>query len=188
MAPFVDGSVEGLRRNEVGRLVPTKVTPSCRRFLYILRRPRQLEQLFALQQHEKRKQRKASARWRRSMGCARLFLSHAAEARGQIARSMAMVCGNLVIDYREPCGFMRMPRLTIHMFVLSMDREGHIIWPVDFEPRTKAALRKQARALFSIMLDSPGSYPVDESWRPALTNASDGSLELRPRRRMVPAA
>ena len=60
---------------------------------------------------------------------------------------------------------------------------------VDFEPRTKAALRKQARALLSIMLDSPGSYPVDESWRPALTNASDGSLELRPpTRRMVPAA
>ena len=99
-----------------------------------------------------------------------------------------MVCGNLVIDYCEPCGFMRMPRLTIHMFVLSMDRHGHIIWPVDFEPRTKAALRKQARALLSVMLDCPGSYPVDESWRPALTKASDGSLELRPPRRMVPAA
>ena len=122
------------------------------------------------------------------MGCARLYLSQAGEKRGQLARVMAMVCGNLVIDYREPTGFRRMPRLMIRMFVLSMDRQGHIIWPVDFEPRTKAALRKQARAMLSIMLDQPESYPVDDSWRPALTQASDARLELRPPRRVVPAA
>ena len=181
MSPLLEGSVEGLERDSVGRLVPTKETAAMKKYQYVVRKGSQLDKLFGLQHFEKR-HGKASARWRRSLGCARLYLSRVAEARGQIASVMAMVCGNVVIDYREPRGLKSMPRLTVRMFVLSMDRQGHIVWPIDFEVRTKAALRKQARALLSVMLDDPKTYPVDSSWKPALTQASDSRLELQPRR------
>ena len=92
-------------------------------------------------------------RWKRSLGCARLFLAAAQEARGLKASLMAMVCGNVVIELRAPKAFKAMPRLTINFFVLSMDAHGHIVWPVDFAARTKAALRKQARTLLKRMLD-----------------------------------
>ena len=188
MSPLEDGSVGGLERDHVGRLVPTSETPAMKKYQYVIRRGSQHDKVFALQQHETQGTRRSNARWRRSMGCARLHLSHAAEARGHLAQVMAMICGNVVVDYKEPRGLKRMPRLTLRLIVLSMDREGHIIWPVDFEARTKAALRKQARALLQIMLGSPESYPVtDATWQAALTEASESRLQLRPPRRMIAA-
>ena len=163
LACLPDGSVEGLERDYAGRLVPTSTTGTMRKFNYTIRRATQLDKLFALQHYDKPQGKQGGSRWRRSVGSARLFLSQAAARRGQMASVMAMVCGNLVIDFREPKAFARMPRLTLRMFVLSMDSQGHIVWPVDFEPRTKAALRKQARALVSIMLESPESYPMQAS-------------------------
>ena len=177
MKPLEDGAVEGLVRDAQGRLLPTSSTGAMMRYRYIIRRGSQLDSFFALQEHEQQKKRRKSARWRRSQGCARLYLSHKAEARGQVAHVMAMVCGNVIIDFREPRGLKSMPRLSIYMFVMSMDRQGHIIWPVDFEARTKAALRKQARILLQKMLAEPKLYPVDSSWQPALSQASDSRLE-----------
>ena len=189
MSPLEDGSVEGLQRDHMGRLVPTKETPSMKRYQYVIRRGSLHDKLFSLQDFEVQKN-KRNKRWRRSTGCARLYLSQAAERRGQVAHVMAMVCGNMIIDFREPRGLQRIPRLTLRLFVLSMDRSGHIVWPVDFEPRTKAALRKQARILLEKMLASPQTYPVDSSWEAALTQGSDSRLELRPPRMVAagPAA
>ena len=188
MQPLLEGSAENVERDSSGNLRPTKQTGAMRTYKYVVRRGSLHDKIFALQDFEKRGPRPTKARWRRSYGCARLFLSHAAERRGQVANVMAMVCGNVVYEYREPTALRRMPRLLIHMFVLSMDRQGHIVWPVDFEVRTKAALRKQARALLSKMMESPHLYPVDKSWAPALTQGTDSRLELMPRRAAPQAA
>ena len=54
-----------------------------------------------------------------------------------------MVCGNVIVQLKEPKGKDRMPTLTITFFVLSVDKTGHIVWPTEFEPPAKAALRMQ---------------------------------------------
>ena len=188
MAPLENGSVEGLQRDLFGQLVPTSKTASTRKYQYVIKRGSQHDKLFNMGEHEKRGQRKKAARWRRCVGCARLFLSHSGESRGHTASVMAMICGNVIIDYRESATYERMPRLIIRFFVLSMDKEGHIIWPVDFVPRTKAALRKQARTLLGTMLESPKKFPIDaSSWKMAFEQATESRLQLRPPK-MVRAA
>ena len=62
----------------------------------------------------------------------------------------------------------RGPTLTLTFFVLTMDKTGHIVWPTNFEARTRAALRMQARALLQRMIDDPLN-PVDSTMAPALT-------------------
>ena len=186
LAGFADGELEGLERDVGGRLKTTSRTASLLRYKYIINRGSLLDKFFSLDEVDKllhtRGPRLAQGRrWKRSLGCARLFLAAAQEARGLKASVMAMVCGNVVIELRAPKAFKAMPRLTINFFVLSMDAHGHIVWPVDFAARTKAALRKQARTLLKRMLDDD-SYPVDPSMSEALTAASDSRLHLQPPR------
>ena len=177
MAPLMDGDTQGLQRDDQGRLVPTKVTNQLRYYSYILRRGSLVDKFFALDVHEKPLAGLGKKAWRRCLGSARLHIGGAAQRRGMLASVMACVCGNVVIEFREPKGLRSMPRLTIKFFVLSMDAQGNIIWPVDFDTRSKAALRKQARALLERMLADP-QYPVGKLMRPALTNMSTNDSRL----------
>ena len=71
------------------------------------------------------------------------------------AKSMHL---SLHLDANLHCvdpGQERMPTMTLTFFVLSMDKTGHIIWPTNFEAKTRAALRLQARALLQKMMDDP---------------------------------
>ena len=70
-------------------------------------------------------------------------------------QSISMVCGNVVLELKEPVKLERMPTMTLTFFVLSMDKKGHIVWPTNFDARTRAALRLQARALLQKMIDDP---------------------------------
>lgn len=175
--------VKGLNRTEVaGRLIPTKQTKNLRRYEYVINKGSALNKFFNLESADRRPEGRSKALWRRSLGCGRLFLGAAAEKRGQKALQIAMVCGNCVIQLLEPTGFRAIPRLTIRMFVLSMDQTGHIIWPVDFAAKTRAALRKQLRHLVAEMLEQQDMYPISEEFRQGLTNApGDSILQLVPR-------
>jgi len=110
----------------------------------------------------------APALLKRGAGAARARLSGAEQRRGGVPQTISMVCGNVTIELKESVMQERMPTLTLTFFVLSMDKTGHIVWPTNFEARTRAALRMQARALLQKMIDDPHN-PVDSTMAPALT-------------------
>ena len=58
-----------------------------------------------------------------------------------------MVCGNVVASYTESTTEASMGTLKLTFKVMTMDKNGHITWPTDFEPGTMAALRMQVRKL-----------------------------------------
>ena len=81
-----------------------------------------------------------------------------------------------------------MPTATLTFKVLSLDKNGHIIWPTTFEAKTQAALRMQARALLQKMINDPNN-PVDATMAPALTGTGTSSLWAgAPRRQLVEVA
>ena len=111
----------------------------------------------------------------RGAGCARARLSLAEEARGGKPTTISMVCGNVLAELKEPKDGEAMPTATFTFKVLSMDKNGHVIWPTTFEAKTQAALRMQARALLQKMIEDPFN-PVDETMAPALTGTGSSSL------------
>jgi hypothetical protein len=124
----------------------------------------------------------------RGAGCARARLSAAEEARGGRPETISMVCGKVIAELKEPKSGEAMPMATFTLFVLSMDKNGHIIWPTNFEAKTQAALRMQARALLQKMIDDPNN-PVDATMAPALTGTGTSSLWAgAPRRQLVEVA
>ena len=92
---------------------------------------------------------------KRGAGAARARLSTAEQRRGGVPQTISMVCGNVVIELKEPRKLERMPTMALAFFVLSMNKNGHIVWPTNFDARTRAALRLQARALLQKMIDDP---------------------------------
>lgn len=92
---------------------------------------------------------------KRGAGAARARLSCAEQRRGGVPQTISMICGNVVVELKESAAQERMPTMTLTFFVLSMDKTGHIIWPTNFEAKTRAALRLQARALLQKMMDDP---------------------------------
>ena len=122
---------------------------------------------------------------RRGAGAARARLSCAEQRRGGVPQTISMVCGNVVVELKESVKQERMPTLTLTFLVLSMDKTGHIIWPTNFNPRTRAALRLQARALLQRMIDDPLN-PVDSSMAPALTATGTSAVwKGAPQRELV---
>ena len=123
----------------------------------------------------------------RGAGCARARLSSAEEARGGKPETMSMVCGNAIAELKEPKSGEAMPTATFTLFVLSMDKNGHIIWPTTFTAKTQAALRLQARTLLKKMIEDPAN-PVDATMAPALTGTGSSMWVGAPRRQLVEVA
>lgn len=201
MQPIAEGEIEGLRRS-AGQLEPTtavKASSSVMHFKYIIRKGSVSNKLWRLEDLDRRPAVSGRGRppkgpriepipYKRGLGCSRLFLSHAAGARGAQCKVLAMVCGNVIVHFKEPMHSARMPTLTIDFFVLSMDHNGHIIWPTAFDERSKAALRKQARMLLQDMLDD-SLYPVHPAFAAAMTQTSSSLLSnLQVQRRAERAA
>ena len=185
MQPLGESDVEGLTRT-AGQLEPTKKTTSLLHFKYKVAKGSVSSKLWRLDELDlprgdsNRGRPAAIPRvrpipYKRGAGCARLHLGRIAGARGEKGKAMAMVCGNVLLHYKEPVKQRAMPTLTIHFFVLSMDKNGHIIWPTNFDTLTSATLRKQARGLMKQMLDDP-LYPIDPTAVAALTQSSSSLL------------
>ena len=99
-----------------------------------------------------------------------------------------MVCGNVLASLKEPKSGNAMPTATFTFKVLSMDKNGHIIWPTNFNSQTQAALRMQARALLQRMMDDPNN-PVDSTMAPALTGTGTSALwKGAPKKQLVEVA
>ena len=121
----------------------------------------------------------------RGKGCARAFLSGAEQRRGAVCQMISMVCGNVVIHYKERLDGQSMGRLKLTFFVLTMDRTGHITWPTNFSAKTQAQLRNQARAHLRHMIDDP-MCPVDATMEPAMVGNGTSSIwQGAPRRQLV---
>ena len=104
---------------------------------------------------------------------------------GGVVQTISMVCGNVQIHLKEPKRFERMPTLALTFKVMSMDKNGHIIWPTSFDVLTRARLRKQARILLQKMIDDPLN-PVDATMEPALTGEGTSSVwKGAPKRTLV---
>ena len=95
--------------------------------------------------------------------------------------TISMVCGNVAIAFNVPKNRMKCPTLKLMFGVLTMDANGFITWPTDFNLNTKAALRKQACMLLGKMMEDPEN-PVDDSMRPALTEMGGAVRALPPPR------
>lgn len=81
-----------------------------------------------------------------------------------------------------------MPTLELVFLVMTMDKSGNITWPIDFEPPTRAALRKQARVLLRKMIDDQHN-PMDATMAPALTmNGSETVFQPAKKRKLVEVA
>ena len=82
------------------------------------------------------------------------------------------MCGAVYVEMVQPRDWRRMPMLKMRAKVLSMDAQGHILLPCEFEDMGyRAALRKQARTLLQRMMDDP-LYPTLSEMVPALTNGT----------------
>ena len=173
MAPLAEGDVNGLQRLD-GALLPTKTTKAIKKFEYLVRKGSLSDRLFRQEEHAPS----------RGAGCARLRLSAAEERRGGLPQTMSMVAGNVVVKLVVPLSNARPPMLTLTFGVLTMDSQGHITWPKDFETNTAAALRKQARALLQRMIDSRQN-PAGPAMSGALTGMGSTVRALPPRRTMV---
>eukprot|EP00965_Chrysotila_dentata_P134507 4448914-Pleurochrysis_carterae.AAC.2 len=149
------------------------------RFTYVLRKGKQTEKLWKLHEHEQfapkpgGKALRRAHPWKRGIGCARLQLSGTAGRRGELACTLAMVCGNIIIGFIEPRRHKAMPTVTFKFSVMSMDSNGHVIWPTNFQERTRAYQRKQAWALLSKLMADP-LYPPD---RRRVRNGVDADIQ-----------
>ena len=83
-----------------------------------------------------------------------------------------MVAGTLSFTYIEPKNQMDMGKLVLSFMVMTMNKNGHITWPSVFSVKSKATLRKAARANLQDMLDDP-VYPTHPSMRAALTGMGE---------------
>ena len=91
---------------------------------------------------------------------------------------MSMVAGNVVIAYKVPKNRLKCPTLKIIFYILTMDANGFITWPTNYDLSTQAQPRKQARVLLKRMIDDPLN-PCDETMLPALTQTG-GAVRVPP--------
>ena len=90
---------------------------------------------------------RAPALPKRGAGAAHARLSGAEQRRGGVPQSISMVCGNVTIELKESVTQERMPRRSRSPSSCSRwTRRAHIVWPTNFEARTRAALRNHAGA------------------------------------------
>jgi hypothetical protein len=169
LSPFEDGELPGLKWTDNGYLEPTSTASKAYlEYKYLVTVPSHLNRLWALENIDK--PRKTGA-WHRGLGASKLHLSIAAQERGTRSSLLSTVCGNVELRLLAPRNEAAMPTARILFKVLTMDNKGHVIWPTDFGPKTKAALRKMAKSNLQKMVINV-LYPT-EIIAPALTTTTD---------------
>ena len=174
-----DDSAAGFTRQPNGRLKPTRSSASSFVYQYQFKKASVVQKLFNLERSDTTRgptgklPRGAS---KRGLGAARLHLSKAAQARGVKAKILSMAC-TAMLTIIEPKRQESMPFMTMVLSVLTMDQNGHITWPTNYDLVSRARLRKAARHQLTAMLADP-LYPVDPSMSAALTQEADSYLDL----------
>lgn len=171
MAPYESDPDVGVARVEGGMLEPTRTTTSSTWYEYLLNKPTKYDAMFALEKADIKSQP-------RSHGCAHLNLSEQRLKQGHLAEEISIPFGNVSVVCMEPKRLRAMPTVTFRFFVLTMNSSGHINWPFEVNPRTKAMLRIMIRRKLKEMLDSERKYPISPGMRAALTMQSDGRARL----------
>ena len=89
-----------------------------------------------------------------------------------------MVAGTVNIKCSMPKRWKGWPTLWLSFFVMTMDCNGHVNWPTNFSPQSKALLRKLARQKIQARLEEEDSqYPLHPSFSAALTQESEATLQ-----------
>ena len=129
MAPLTEMDVSTIERTTGASpaLVPTKKTAKTHWFQYLIRKGSVSDKLFRFHDRDP-----ASSK-RHGTGCARARLSEADQRRGVVPSVMSMVAGNVLVKYKLPLNLSTPPVLTMTFGVLTMDSQGHITWPKDFD-------------------------------------------------------
>ena len=84
---------------------------------------------------------------------------------------MAQVVGKVEVGLKVPKEERAMPSFWGKLKVATMDENGHIIWPMNFEARTRAALRKQMKYHVKEMIEND-EYPTCTRMAPSLAAAN----------------
>ena len=188
LEPFASNEIEGLVWDETSdgkRLVPTKVTAANLFYKYTMIKGTFLDRLMRLEEHDGiRKRSPRELRWKRGCGAARLFLSHAGGMRDETSCLLALVCGEVKLELKEPRDWRAMPEVKIRLKVLTRDKDGNVTLPCEFEDAGyKASLSMQARVLFLKMINDP-KYPTPDSLYPPSTTTlaalPKGRVTVRP--------
>jgi hypothetical protein len=178
MKPMDDGDMEGFKWEEAAKtkLAPTTDTKTFQQFKYEIKKPQMVDKFWCLQNREQpRRVRKEGemVTCRRGLDSARLHLSAAAEARGELTDLLAAVTGNVSVLFKVPKEERAMPKLQMKFKVSTMTKTGHIEWATSFAPRTAAALRKQMQQHLLAMIEDPEYPTLSTSPQEVLTQQTD---------------
>ena len=194
LRPLQPEDAQGVVRDANGNLEPTKQSAGLLRFSYTIRKGSVSDRLFAFQNFDLQSRLGKSKRpraakppayaFKRGSGAARLQLKRAAQKRGEMARLVSMIVGNVIVNVKVPKHLGAMPTITLLLFVATMDETGHVNWPTNFDPRAKAALRKQFVAQLQTML-ADDAYPTASAMQHALTGGGDSVRTPPPQRRLL---
>ena len=121
MEPCLEGdSSEEIKRDPEGRLLPTRSTHSTHYYEYLINKPTAYARIFSLERVDKKKHP-------RCHGAAMINLSLNKAKRGLLAREISLPFGNVSIVCAARRGRKGpMPKVTVRMFVMTMDETGHI--------------------------------------------------------------
>ena len=180
MRPYESDPDMGVQRTEDGAaLEPTRSTTSSHWYEYLLNKPTKYDAMFALERADIKSQP-------RSLGCAHLNVSQQRVKMGHLAEEISIPFGNVSVVCSQPKRLLSMPTVTFRFFVLTMNASGHINWPFEVNPRTKAMLRIMVRRKLKEMLESERNYPINPSMQSALTVQSDGRARTLRESRAAP--
>ena len=196
LAPLQPEDVQDLARGDDGKLLPTRESAGLLRFNYTIRKGSVSDRLFCFENFDlksrlgKSKQPRATKPsaypYKRGSGVARLQLTRASQKRGETARLVSMVVGNVIVKVKVPKHLGAMPTCELLFFVATMDETGHINWPTAFDAKARAALRKQFVAQLKTMLDDD-AYPTAPVMQEALSGTGD-SVRVPPPPRLLALA
>jgi len=158
---------------EDGVMQPTKQTPATMTYEFDIKRPMVADRIFSLERADLKgvHLREGKNAWRRGLGCATLKLADAAKP-GRQASSFAMVGGNVVVKALVPRGWRSWPTITLKFWILTVDYQGNILWPTQWDQDACNLLKELARRKVSAF-KADSSYPIRaDFWdTPGVTSA-----------------
>ena len=104
-----------------------------------------------------------SGAWKRSLGCASLKLSDSGK---KLASVFAMVGGNVTFKATVPHHWKGWLRVTLKFFVLTVDWQGHILWPTRWTDTATRLLKELARRKVEAF-KADSAFPIRPDFSPS---------------------
>ena len=185
-----DGCIDGLERDEDGRLKPTRTSSTSFTYDFLFKKMRLIDLLFRLQLADVKKggaRRPLGPGRKRGLGASRLQLGVQAQRKGRKALLLSTAVGyasvKLVVRKKQ----LTCPKLTMTWLNATMDQHGHVTWPTEMDPSARAKCRVAMRLQLGKMLKDK-DYPTHKDQRAALTQDGDSVLDLASIRAAADAA